>query len=188
MARWTAVAAKLLVPVEDWLHIPVPPIVDAALFAAVDEQLEENRRRARLGLRGAKYLLQGLVCCAQCGYAYYGKAISPSARKHHPRHYAYYRCVGTDAYGFGGVRVCGNHQVRTDLLAVWREASALSVPRQPRRCAGPRDGDHVECSGCRRIDRDARCCRCHSDRGCRPGTGRRGDHPDGRASRLASSS
>jgi site-specific DNA recombinase len=114
-------------PPEDWLYIPVPPIVDAALFAAVHEQLQENRRRARLGLRGAKYLLQGLVCCARCGYAYYGKAISPSARKHHPRHYAYYRCVGTDAYRFGGVRVCGNHQVRTDLLdlAVWREASAL---------------------------------------------------------------
>jgi len=114
-------------PREDWLHIPVPPIVDAAVFAAVDEQLQENRRRARLGLRGAKYLLQGLVCCAECGYAYYGKAISPSARKHHPRHYAYYRCVGTDAYRFGGVRVCGNHQIRTDLLdlAVWREASAL---------------------------------------------------------------
>ena len=114
-------------PAEDWLYIPVPPIVDAAVFAAVDEQLQENRRRARLGLRGAKYVLQGLVCCAQCGYAYYGKAISPSARKHHPRHYAYERCVGTDAYRFGGVRVCHNHQVRTDLLdiAVWREASAL---------------------------------------------------------------
>ena len=114
-------------PPEDWLHIPVPPIVDAAVFAAVHEQLQENRRRARLGRAGARYLLQGLVCCAQCGYAYYGKAISPSARKHHPRHYAYYRCVGTDAYRFGGVRVCGNHQVRTDLLdvAVWREASAL---------------------------------------------------------------
>jgi site-specific DNA recombinase len=114
-------------PREDWLHIPVPPIVDAAVFAAVDEQLQENRRRARLGLRGAKYLLQGLVCCAECGYAYYGKAISPSARKHHPRHYAYYRCVGTDAYRFGGIRVCGNHQIRTDLLdlAVWREARAL---------------------------------------------------------------
>jgi site-specific DNA recombinase len=114
-------------PPEDWLFVPVPAIVDAAIFAAVAEQLQENRRRARLGQRGAKYLLQGLVCCAQCGYAYYGKAISPATRKHHPRHYAYYRCVGSDAYRFGGVRVCGNHQVRTDLLdlAVWREASGL---------------------------------------------------------------
>ena len=114
-------------PPEDWLHIPVPPLVDAVVFAAVQEQLEENRRRARQGLRGARYLLQGLVCCAQCGYAFYGKAISPSKRRGRPRSYAYYRCIGTDAYRFGGERVCHNHQIRTDLLdaAVWREACAL---------------------------------------------------------------
>jgi site-specific DNA recombinase len=114
-------------PPESWLSIPVPPLVDAAVFATVQEQLQENRRHARQGRCGARYLLQGLVCCAECGYAYYGKAISPSTRKHHPRSYAYYRCLGTDAYRFGGQRVCGNHQVRTDLLdlAVWREACAL---------------------------------------------------------------
>ena len=78
-------------PLEEWLHIPVPPIVDASVFATVHEQLQENRRHARQGLRGARYLLQGLLCCAHCGYAYYSKAISPSTRKHHPRHYAYYR-------------------------------------------------------------------------------------------------
>jgi site-specific DNA recombinase len=114
-------------PPETWLHIPVPPLVDAAVFATVQDQLQENRRHARQGLRGARYLLQGLVCCAHCGYAFYGKAISPSARKHHPRSYAYYRCLGTDAYRFGGECICSNHQVRTDLLdaAVWSEACAL---------------------------------------------------------------
>jgi site-specific DNA recombinase len=114
-------------PTEDWLHIPVPPLVDAAVFACVQEQLQENRRHARQSRRGARYLLQGLVCCVQCGYAFYGKAISPSARKGHPRNYAYYRCLGTDAYRFGGQRVCSNHQLRTDLLdaAVWREARLL---------------------------------------------------------------
>jgi site-specific DNA recombinase len=121
------------VPPEDWLYVPVPPLVDAAAFAVVQEQLQENRRHARQGLRGARYLLQGLLCCAHCGYAYYGKAISPSTRKHHPRHYAYYRCLGTDAYRFGGQRVCSNRQVRTDLLdlAVWHEARTLL--EQPRR-------------------------------------------------------
>jgi site-specific DNA recombinase len=41
--------------------------------------------------------------------------------------YAYYRCLGTDAYRFGGERVCANPQVRTDLLdlAVWQEVCAL---------------------------------------------------------------
>jgi Recombinase zinc beta ribbon domain len=93
----------------------------------VAEQLAENRQHARQGQRGVRYLLQGLVCCQQCGYAYYGKAISPSARKGHPRDYAYYRCLGSDAYRFGGERVCTNRQVRTDLLeqAVWQQVCAL---------------------------------------------------------------
>ena len=77
--------------------------------------------------RGARYLLQGVVQCQQCGYAYYGKRLSPSARKGQPRAYAYYRCLGTDAYRFGGERVCQNTQVRTDLLdlAVWQEVCTL---------------------------------------------------------------
>jgi len=61
------------------------------------------------------------------GYAYYGKAISPSGRKYHPRSYAYYRCIGADAYRFGGVRLCWNKQLRTDLAdeAVWEEVCRL---------------------------------------------------------------
>ena len=115
------------VPVADWLLIPVPALVSDAVFDAVQEQLEENRRRARTHQRGARYLLQGLVVCACCGYAYYGKAISNRARKGHRRDYAYYRCIGTDAYRFGGQRVCTNTQVRTDRLeqAVWRQIGQL---------------------------------------------------------------
>jgi site-specific DNA recombinase len=43
------------------------------------------------------------------------------------RAYAYSRGLGTEAYRFGGARVCRNTQVRTDLgaLAVWREVRAL---------------------------------------------------------------
>jgi len=96
--------------------------VEPEVFAAVQEQLREHQRHARQSKRGALYLLQGLVQCQQCGYAYYGKRLSPSARKGKPRAYAYYRCLGTDAYRFGGECVCHNPQVRTDLLdlAVWR--------------------------------------------------------------------
>jgi len=115
------------VPAAEWLLIPVPALVSGELFDAVAAQLEENRRRARTHRRGARYLLQGLVVCACCGYAYYGKAISNRARKGHPRDYAYYRCVGTDAYRFGGQRVCTNPQVRTDRLeqAVWQQICRL---------------------------------------------------------------
>jgi site-specific DNA recombinase len=112
------------VPADEWLRVPVPALVSEELFDAVQPQLEENRRRAR---RGARYLLQGLLVCARCGYAYYGKALSPSARKGHPRDYAYYRCIGSDAYRFGGERLCYNTQVRTDRLeqAVWTEVCQL---------------------------------------------------------------
>src|ERR687885_711165 len=101
------------------MGVPAPPLVDAALFAAVGEQLVENRRRNRQHARGQRYLLQGLIVCRQCGYAYYGKAISPSAAKGKRRNYAYYRC--------GGERLCANPQVRTDRLdeAVWREVDRV---------------------------------------------------------------
>jgi site-specific DNA recombinase len=72
-------------------------------------------------------LLQGLLVCKHCGYALYGKPVSPAAAKGKKRRYAYYRCIGTDAYRFGGQRVCWNKQVRTDALedAVWMDVCAL---------------------------------------------------------------
>src|SRR5229473_441067 len=119
--------ATVDVPQEEWLPIPVPALVEPDVFAAVREQRRENQRHARQSRRGALYLLQGLVQCQQCGYAYYGKRLSPRARKGKPRAYAYSRCLGTDAYRFGGERVCQHTQVRTDRLdlAVWQEVCTL---------------------------------------------------------------
>jgi site-specific DNA recombinase len=109
------------------MSIAVPALVDEALFETVAEQLQENRQRTRVSQRGARYLLQGLLVCGCCGYANSGKPISPSARKQQARSYAYYRCIGADAYRFGGVRVCWNKQLRTDLVdeAVWQEVCRL---------------------------------------------------------------
>lgn len=119
-------------PAAERIAIAVPALVDDALFAAAAEQLAENRQRRRETWRGARYLLQGLVVCGQCGYAYYGKPLSLSARKGKPREYAYYRCVGCDAYRFGGQRICTNKQCRTDQLdkAVWTDVCALLADPQ----------------------------------------------------------
>jgi len=109
------------------MTIPVPALVEPEVFAAVQEQVQENKRHARHSHRGALYLLQGLRQGQHCGDAFYGKRLSPSARKGKPRAYASSRCLGTDASRFGGERLCQNTQVRTDLLdlAVWQEVCTL---------------------------------------------------------------
>lgn len=135
------------VPEDEGIRIVVPAIVGEELFAAVQERLQENRRRNRQSQRGARYLLQGLLVCARCDYAYYGKPVSLKSGKGKRRDYAYYRCVGSDAYRFGGERICHNKQVRTDLLeeAVWQDVCALL--QNPRR---------IEREYQRRLNRDAR--------------------------------
>jgi site-specific DNA recombinase len=106
--------------------IAVPSLVGEDIFAAVAGQLEENRRRSRLTRRGASYLLQGLLVCKQCGYALYGKPISP-AQSRGKRRYTYYRCIGTDGYRFGGQKACSNKSIRTEMLdeAVWQDVRGL---------------------------------------------------------------
>jgi site-specific DNA recombinase len=121
------------VPREEWIGIPIPAIIDEALFDAVAEQLAENRARNRRTKRGVRHLLQGLLVCQGCGHGFYGKPVSLSAGKGKRRDYAYYRCIGMDAYRFGGQRICDNKQVRTDLLetAVWEDVrSLLSEPER----------------------------------------------------------
>jgi site-specific DNA recombinase len=119
---------------EDQIFIEVPGLVSEDLFGAVQVQLEENRQRRRDRPRGGRYLLQGLVVCKRCGYGCYGKPVSRASAKGKVP-YAYYRCTGSDAYRFGGQRLCWNKQVRTDVLdaAVWDDVRhLLSEPERVR--------------------------------------------------------
>ncbi len=112
---------------KEWVFVQVPALVDATLFRAAHAQLEENRSRARQGRRRPGYLLQGLTCCARCGYAYYGKTIRQLGAGRRMKDFIYYRCGGSDAYRFGGERICSNSQLQGTYLetTVWREVSSL---------------------------------------------------------------
>ena len=120
------------------------------LFASVQTQLEENRQRRRARPQGNHHLLQGLVVCKRCSYGCYGKPASRASAKGRVS-YAYYQCTGSDAYRFGGQRICWNKQVRTDLLdaAVWEdvrfllsEADRIRTGHQRRQQATKRGGGH----------------------------------------------
>src|SRR5262249_32464780 len=121
-------------PQEEQIFIDVPGLVGEELFGAVQAQLEENRRRRRERPGGGPYLLQGMVVCQRCGYGCYGKRTTRAASRGRVP-YAYYRCTGSDAYRFGGQRLCWNKQVRTDMLdaAVWEDVCRLlSEPERVR--------------------------------------------------------
>ena len=132
---------------EEQILIDVPGLVSEELFMTVQAQLEENRQRRRERARGGRYLLQGLVVCKRCGYGCYGKPVSRASAKGKVP-YAYYRCTGSDAYRFGGQRLCWNKQLRTDVLdaAVWEDVrQLLSEPERvrteyERRLQGPETG------------------------------------------------
>jgi site-specific DNA recombinase len=112
---------------EEQIAIPVPALIAPELFEAVREQLDENKKRHRLGQRGVKYLLQGLVVCGHCQRALYGRPVT-SVYKGKRHWYTYYRCTGKEPYRFGGgQRLCDNRQVRTERLeqAVWEDVCAL---------------------------------------------------------------
>ena len=114
-------------PHEEWIEIPVPALVDPAIFEAAQAQLDENRRRRRELRRRPGWLLQGLVVCQRCGYAFYGKMARGRVSGRQPADYGYYSCTGTDAHRFVGQAVCDNRSVRSDRLeqAVWDEIRTL---------------------------------------------------------------
>jgi site-specific DNA recombinase len=111
---------------KDWLFIPVPPLIEPALFQAAQRQLNENRTRARMGTRRPGYLLQGLLICSECRYAYYGKTTRQRGAGA-LKDFTYYRCSGTDGYRFGGERICNNPQISGEFLeaSVWTEVCKL---------------------------------------------------------------
>lgn len=118
---------------KDWIFIPVPPLIEPSLYRAARRQLNENRTRARIGRRRPGYLLQGLLVCSECRYAFYGKATRQRCAGGRLKDFNYYRCSGTDGYRFGGERICNNPQISGEFIeaAVWAEVCGLL--RNPQR-------------------------------------------------------
>ena len=109
-------------PREEWIEIPVPALVTEDSFARAQELLRENKIRARRRTITPS-IVQGLVSCQKCGYAFSRTSTITSARKLH-----YYKCIGSDAWRKLGGPVCDNSRfVRQDLLdqIVWAEVIRL---------------------------------------------------------------
>jgi site-specific DNA recombinase len=121
--------ARSIVRCPEPIFIPVPALVDAEQFVAAAEQLAENRRRHRQRRSGARHLLQGLVVCSRCGYAFHGGVLHGDRGPCSPS-YRYYRCGSSHAVGADAIR-CDVRSVRAERLeaAVWQDVCDLL--RQP---------------------------------------------------------
>jgi len=127
--------SRVPAPSEEWIDIPVTPIIDGATFEAARAQLAENKRRKRDRESGHVWLLQGLTVCRGCGYAYYGKSAPRTRSYDRTNVLRYYRCTGADGYRFEGGALCCNPPVRADQLeqVVWDQVRALL--QEPERVA-----------------------------------------------------
>jgi site-specific DNA recombinase len=108
-------------PRQDWIEVPVPPLVSEETFALAQEQLEKNKRYAPRRTMEPT-LLQGMLVCQQCGYALYRTSTRTSKHKLN-----YYRCIGSDGYRRLKGSVCTNRPIRQDYLDrfVWNEVIRL---------------------------------------------------------------
>src|SRR3954466_15504316 len=107
---------------EEWIEIPVQALVSEDCFARAQELLQENKKRSRRRTIEPS-IVQGLVSCAKCGYAFSRTSTQTSARKIH-----YYKCIGSDNWRKLGGPVCDNGRfIRQELLdqIVWAEVVRL---------------------------------------------------------------
>ena len=108
-------------PRAEWIEIPVPALVSEESFARAQELLYENKLRSRRRTITPS-IVQGLVSCQKCGYAFSRTSTTTTTRKLH-----YYKCIGSDSWRKLGGPVCDNRMVRQDLLdqIVWTEVIRL---------------------------------------------------------------
>ena len=110
------------VSADEWKRIAVPALVTVEQFALVQRQLERNGRLSPRNTRRPS-LLQGILVCRECGYAYY----RCSTRSKNGILREYYRCSGTDGHRRPEGRVCENRPVRLPEIdeLVWTRVLGL---------------------------------------------------------------
>ena len=111
-------------PPEDWIKVPVPPIVPEDTFAQVQAKLDANQQSAARNTRH-EYLLRALVSCSTC-------RLSCSARQS-AAGYRYYLCHGrTDALRAAQGQRCHSRYIPAGSSTNWcRQTCARCSPTRP---------------------------------------------------------
>src|SRR5438034_5920996 len=106
-------------PEQDWIEVPVPPVVSEETFAQVQAKLDANQQGAARNTRH-EYLLRALVSCGACRLACTGRQTGAG--------YRYYLCRGrTDPLRAAQGRRCTARYIPAGQLdeLVWADLCAL---------------------------------------------------------------
>jgi site-specific DNA recombinase len=116
------VQRKIQCPREEWIVVPVPPIVDPELWERANQVLDQNTQSGRKSPK-EPYLLTGLVKCAGCGSSYIGGRKVKLGKHGQQWHLSFYRCAARSARSPQVVREigCNQSQISCEVLdhAVW---------------------------------------------------------------------
>ena len=106
-------------PEQDWIAVPVPPVVSEEIFAQVQDKLDASQQGASRNTRH-EYLLRALVSCGACRLACTGRQLAAG--------YRYYLCRGrTDTLRAAEGRRCTARYIPAGQLdeLVWADLCAL---------------------------------------------------------------
>ncbi len=107
---------------DQWKRISVPALVTEEQFALVQDRLHRQQRFSPRNTRRPS-LLQGILVCRHCGYAYY----RCSTRSKNGILREYYRCSGTDGHRRPEGRICDKRPIRLAEIdeLVWNRVFGL---------------------------------------------------------------
>jgi site-specific DNA recombinase len=117
-------------PKEQWIAIPVPPLVDQETWERAQAQLTRNAALSFRNNTKYNYLLRCLLTCRTCGLAMFGRTHKATATQAERR---YYSCHGKDCILSARPAACPSRIVKAEELegAVWEHvADLLSDPAQ----------------------------------------------------------
>ena len=111
-------------PTEEWIPIPVPPIIDEETRRLAQAQLERNSRLSFRNNKKYSYLLRCLLSCERCGLAMHG--VTYKATERQPER-CYYKCAGKDPILSAREHKCTQRPAKARELeeAVWEHVKGL---------------------------------------------------------------
>ena len=105
-------------PMDEWMKVEVPAIIEKDLFNKVQEQLARNKRFSARNNSRHSYLLSGVIECS-CNYARTGECVVKTGNR-------YYRCSDR-VNNISGLRKCYEKAVNVTVLdsLVWNSIQEL---------------------------------------------------------------